>query len=161
MIKTKVFNLSRTELARITSEEYVRKYWFFVAPIPVMGLIALITGRGPLQVFGLLAVLWPFSIPARSVVTTTKSSRLFTGGCHVEATPDEVVFIGEYKDMKRLRYAISTDRIQEAVVRGGTIVLRMRLPGFAPIKVEAFESQADCDTFLKVISNAVTSRLSD
>lgn len=161
MITTKVFRLSRTELARITSEEYVRKYWFFIAPLPVIGLIALITSRGPLQVFGMLAVLWPFSIPARSVVVTTKSSRLFTGGCHVEATPEEVVFIGEYNNMKRLRYAIATDRIQEAVFQRDTIILRMRLPGFAPIKVEAFENEADRDAFMKLISDAVEARLNN
>jgi hypothetical protein len=159
MITTKVFSLSRTELARITSEEYIRKYWFFVAPVPIIGLIALLTTTGPLQVFGMLAVLWPFSIPARSVVITSKTSRLFTGGCHVEATPEEVVFIGEYRDMKRLRYAISTHRIQEAIPRRDLILLRMRLPGFAPIKVEAFESDADREAFLQLIGEAVNARL--
>lgn len=161
MITTKVYRLSRTELARITSEEYVRKYWFFVAPVPIIGLIALITATGPLQVFGMLALLWPFSIPARSVVVTTKVSRLFTGGCHVEATSDEVVFIGEYHDMKRLRYPISTDRFQEAILRRDMILLRMRMPGFAPIKVEAFNSESDRDAFLKMINDAVAARLAD
>ena len=119
MITTKIFRLTRTELARIASEEYLRSYWWLVAPVPVAGLIAVITATGPLQVFGLLAVLWPFSIPARSVLSTTKSSRLFTGGCHVEATPEEVVFIGEYKDGKRLRYSFGTDQIKEPVRRRG------------------------------------------
>jgi hypothetical protein len=109
----------------------------------------------------MLAVLWPFSIPARSVVLTTKISRLFTGGCHLEATPEEVVFIGEYKDMKRLRYPISTFRFQEAVRRNGIILLRTRLPGFAPVKEDAFESEADRDAFLKLIEDAVATRLDE
>jgi len=159
MITTKVFSLSRTELARIASEEYLRSYWWIVAPVPLAGLIALITATGPMQVFGLLAILWPFSIPARSVLSTTKSSRLFTGGCHVEATADEVVFIGEYKDGKRLRYSFGTDKVKEAVRRRGILILRMRLPGISPIREDAFESESDRDAFVKLIQDAVDTRL--
>jgi len=161
MIKTEVFSLTRTELARITSEEYIRTFWWFVAPVPVAGLIALITAKGPLQVIGMFAILWPFSIPARSVLATTKSSRLFTGGCHVEATPEEIVFVGEYKEGKRLRYPVSTDKIKEAVRRHGIILLRMRIPGIAPIRESAFASEADLDAFMKLIAAAVAARLAD
>ncbi len=162
MIKTKLFSLSRTELARIASEEYIRTFWWLVAPVPVMGIIAVITARGPLQVLGMLAILWPFSIPARSVLSTTKSSRLFTGGCHVEASADQIEFIGEYnKEGKRLRYAFSTDKVKEAVRRRGIIILRMRLPGISPIREDAFESESEAQAFLNMIEEAVAKRLEE
>jgi hypothetical protein len=115
--------------------------------------------NGPLQVMGFIAVLWPFSIPARSVLTTTKSSRLFSGGCHVEADASQVVFIGEYIDGKRLRYAITMDRVKEVVVRRDILLIRLRIPGIAPIRTEAFENEQDKDAFLELIATAVETRL--
>jgi len=159
MIVTKVYSLSRTELARIASEEYIRQYWWFAAPIPVCGIFFLIFATGPLQVLGMLMLLWPFSIPARSVVFTTKSSRLFSGGCHVEATSEEITFIGEYnKDQKRLRYVITTDRIREVVNRRGILLIRLRTPGLTPIRADAFESDEDREAFFRLVEEAVAKR---
>jgi hypothetical protein len=154
MISTKVFTLSRTELARMMSEEFIRKYWYFAVPVPVCGIFFLIFADGPLQALGMLMLLWPFSIPARSVVFTTKSSRLFTGGCHVEANPEEIAFIGEYnKDKKRLRFLISTNRIKEVTRRNGFLLVRLKTPALAPIREDAFETEADREEFLRMVEN--------
>jgi len=158
MISTKVYRLSRTELARVMSEEYVRKYWWFAVPIPITGIFFLSLTTGPLQALGMLMLLWPFSIPARSVVFSTKASRLFTGGCHVEATPEEIVFIGEYnKNQKRLRYVISTDRIKELTERGDVLLIRLRTPDVAPIKLDAF-GEGEREEFAKLVEDAIKSR---
>ena len=155
MITTKVFSISRTELARIMSEEFLRKYWFFAVPIPLTGIFFLALTSGPLQALGMLMLLWPFSIPARSVVFTTKSSRLFTGGCHVEATPDAVAIIGEYtKEGKRLRYLSETDRIKEVIQRRDFLLVRLKTPAIAPIRDGAFETPEDKQAFIKLIEEA-------
>ena len=161
MIQSQVYKLSRTEMARIASEEYLRSFWWLVAPIPLIGLGAIIFTKPPLQVFGMLMFLWPFSIPARSVLSTTKSSRLFSGGCHVEATDDEVVFIGEYINQKRLRYAIAMDRIKEIVPRRDILLIRLRIPGIAPIRTEAFATDKDREAFLKLVNDAIERRLTE
>ena len=148
-------------MARIASEEYLRSFWWLVAPIPLIGLGAVVFTKPPLQVFGMLMVLWPFSIPARSVLSTTKSSRLFSGGCHVEATEDEIVFIGEYVNQKRLRYAISMDRIKEVVRRGDILLIRLRIPGIAPIRAEAFGTDKDREAFLALIHEGIERRLGE
>src|SRR5277367_2984479 len=49
MIVTKVYRISRTELARIASEEYLRTFWWIVAPVPIAGILAIVFGAGPLQ----------------------------------------------------------------------------------------------------------------
>lgn len=135
----------------MASEEYVRSFWWFVVVVPLGGLVALITARGPLQVFGMLAVLWPFSIPARAVLFTTKASRLFTGGCHVEAGTGGITFIGEYnKAQKRLRFHIAGDDIKSVVRRRELLLVRTYRPGIAPIKVDAFQSDADLQAFLSL-----------
>ena len=101
----------------------------------------------------------PFSIPARSVLITSKPSRLFTGGCHIEANSTEVAFIAEPRDGKRLRNIISLNNVRQAVRRNGVILLRMRLPGMAPIREDAFESEEQLQAFLKLVQDAVDSRL--
>ena len=154
MIVTKVYRISRTELAWLASEEYLRSFWWFVASVPAFGIIAVIFGDGALRMIGAMAILWPFSIPARSVVSTAKSSRLFRGGCHVEADEHEITFLGEYFDGKRLRFKVETFKIKEAKRKKGMILMRTRIPGFLPIREEAFESEEDIQNFIALIAKA-------
>ena len=159
MIKSNVYHLSRTEMAQLASEEYARSYWFIIAPVPIFGVLAVIFGTGALQVLGMLAVVWPLSIPARSVLTTTKSSRLFSGGCHVEADDEAVTFLGEYVNEKRLRYVIQLSQIKEVIVRRDLLLIRLRLPGIAPIRMNAFETEEDAKAFVDFVNGAVAKRI--
>jgi hypothetical protein len=159
MIKSNVYSLSRTEMAQLASEEYVRSYWFIIVPVPIFGVLAVLFGHDALQVLGMLAVVWPLSIPARSVLSTTKSSRLFAGGCHVEADEEAVTFIGEYNDGKRLRYALKTFQIKDVVIRRDLMLIRLRLPGIAPIRVNAFETDAEAQAFMAFVNQAVAKRV--
>ena len=154
MIVTKVYRISRTEFAWLASEEYLRSFWWFAASVPAFGLIAVIVGDGALRMIGAMAILWPFSIPARSVASTSKSSRLFTIGCHVEADENEITFIGEYANEKRLRFRVETYKFKEAKRRKGMVLIRTRIPGFLPIREEAFESEDDIQAFIALIAKA-------
>ena len=107
----------------------------------------------------MLAVVWPLSIPARSVLTTTKSSRLFSGGCHVEADDEAVTFLGEYVNEKRLRYVIQISQIKEVIVRRDLLLIRLRLPGIAPIRMNAFETEEDAKAFVDFVNGAVAKRI--
>jgi len=141
-------------MARLASEEYLYNFWWFAAAVPGFGIVSVILWDGALRVIGTMAILWPFSIPARSVMSTTKSSRLFTSGCHVELTEDELLFIGEYKDGKRLRYPVDVDRIKEVIRRRGMLLVRTRVPGFLPIREAAFETEEDLQAFLDQMEKA-------
>lgn len=161
MIETQVFRLSRTEMARLTSAEYIRSYWFFVVPVPIIGLIALITTHGPMQAAGMIAILWPFSIPARSVLFSAKSSRLFTNGCTVQATSEAITFLGEYHEGKRLRFVLDMARIRDVVPRGDLLIIRSRYPGLIPIKAMAFKSAEDLKAFVELVSANAGAHRSD
>jgi hypothetical protein len=161
-ITTDVYRVSRTELARLASVEYLRSFWWFAAPVPIAGVIAMIFGNTPMQVMGMIAFLWPFSIPARSVLITTKASRLFTNGCHLEADEDLIAFIGEYtKEGKRLRYPIEPYRVKSVDQRGDFMILRLRMPSLAPIRVTAFKTDDDRLNFVKLVDDAVAKRLAE
>lgn len=43
-------------------------------------MIALVLGSGVLQVMGLMALLWPLSLPARAIFATSKAGRLMERG---------------------------------------------------------------------------------
>ncbi len=159
MIKSEVYRLTRTELARVASEEYVRTFWWFVATIPVFGVLAVAFGSGALQFIGMMGIIWPFSIPARSVLSTSKSSRLFTAGCHVEVTNDSLVFIGELNGAKRLRYQVEFYRLKMVIRRRDMLIVRTRLPGFLPIKVEAFANEKALNRFIKAVETKIDEAL--
>jgi len=155
MITSGVYRLSRLELAYLTCEEYLRNYWWFAATVPIGGLGLMIFGQGPMVALGMLAFLWPFSIPARGIIFTTKSSRLFANGCHVEATIEDVNIIGEYKDGKRLRYPVATNRLKSVLRRKGMIILRTRMPGFLAVKESAFSSEEEIQGFVDLMNEAI------
>lgn len=158
MIQSNVYQITRTELARLASEEYLAQFWWFVAAVPAFGLVAIIFADGALRVIGGMAVLWPFSIPARSVVSTSKSSRLFNAGCHVELSDGQIRFIGEYRNGKRLRYTVELDRIKEVRHRRDMLLVRTRLPGFLPIRANAFATETDRNAFISEIEASIAAR---
>jgi len=134
-----VFHLSRTELARFSAFEYVRTFWWFIGVIPLFGVIMMIWTNGLMQIIGMFAFLWPFTIPARAVLTTTKSSRLFTGGCKLFVYEDRLEFIGQspLKDGKYPRMIIEMFNVRDVVKRGDKFLVRTIKLGMLPISAEA------------------------
>lgn len=134
-----VFRFGRTELARLAAFEYLRTFWWFIGVIPLFGLIMMIWTNGLMQVIGMFAFLWPFTIPARAVLTTTKSSRLFTGGCKLFVYEDRLEFIGQspLKDGKYPRMIVDMFNVRDVVKRGDKFLLRTIKLGMLPIAAEA------------------------
>lgn len=137
------YRVSRTDLARITSLEYLRTFWWVVIGIPLFGVIALIWGQGLLQVIGMFSLLWPFSIPARSLLTTTKASKLFTGGVQLVVFEDRLEFRGQAlgKSGKRLRLVVPLETVRDLVQRGQFHLVRTNRLEFAPIPLSAFTDE--------------------
>jgi hypothetical protein len=149
-LETASYRITRTEMARIASLEYLRSFWWVVIGIPLFGIFALIFGQGILQVIGVSALLWPFSIPARSVLATSKPSRLFAGGVRMRLYDDRMEFLGETpgKNGKPYRMTLPLDAIRDVVQRGDFLLIRTFRLGFLPIRLAAFRTAED----LKVLS---------
>jgi hypothetical protein len=142
-ITSDVYRLFRSELMLLTAREYLRSFWWFAIATPLFGVLAVVFGTGLLQVVGMMAILWPFSIPARAVMTTTKSARLFTGGCRMEASIDQIVFLGEKSEPKRLRMILEPFTIRDLVQRGDFLLIRTRRLGFVPVRSSALGDRLD------------------
>lgn len=134
-----VFTISRLQLARLSALEYVRSFWWFIGVIPLFGFIAIAFTSGLMQVIGVFAVLWPFTIPARAILTTTKSSRLFTGGCKLIAHDDRLEFQGQspLKNGKYPRMILSFGDIRDVIPRKNYLLVRTIRLGMLPIPNEA------------------------
>jgi hypothetical protein len=127
------YRVSRIILARLSAEEYIRSFWWFILIIPTFGLACLIFGSGLLQIIGWMAVLWPFSIPARSVISSSKAGKLLSRGTRVELKNGTLYFSSD--DGKGLKLELWAAR--DVVVRGEYALVRMRRFGFVPIPVSA------------------------
>lgn len=125
----------------LTAREYIRSFWWFAISTPLFGIFAVIFGTGFLQVIGLMAIFWPFSIPARAVLTTSKSSKLFTEGCWVEVSVDRLAFFGDKAEPKRLRMVVEPNAVRDLVDRGAFQLVRTRRLGFIPIRTAALEGK--------------------
>src|SRR5687768_2673672 len=142
-IRTATYTVSRSELALLGAREYIRSFWWFVIVTPLFGVLAVLFTTGLMQVIGFMAILWPFSIPARSVIATSKSSRLFSGGCSMEANDQDIVFLGPESATKRLRFRIPLATVTSLRESGDLLILRTSRLGFAPVRVTAFDSDQD------------------
>lgn len=151
IFETSSYRLTRTDFARLAAVEYLRSFWWFFAIIPLFGLILIIFTSGLLQVIGMTAILWPFSIPARSVLNTTKASRLFTGGCRLAVFEDRLEFRGEKperKSGKPLRLIVKENEIRDVVRRGDYLLVRTYRLRSAPVAVAAFADETQMQAFI-------------
>jgi hypothetical protein len=146
-------------MSLLSAKEYFRMFWWFAAVIPLFGLFMLIFGRGPLQVIGLMGLLWPLTIPGRSFLSSSKSSRLFTRPCEMEADEEKITFSNVPTALKPLRFTIRAMDIRDIAERGDLLLIRTRRLGFAPIRREAFLSSEDEDAFFQLVAEMVRRRL--
>jgi hypothetical protein len=159
-LKTRPFQVSRTRLAYLAGEEYLRTLWWFAGTVPVFGILMLIFGRGALQIIGLMGILWPISIPARGIVSTGKAGKLFSRGCFATLDEENLTFYDTSDRPTPLRWKLPLSQVRDVVERRDFYLVRMRLLSFVPIPISAFECEEDQATFVRTIAHAVEMRQS-
>ena len=145
------YRIPRTILARLAAEEYVRSFWWFVAVVPLFGMVSLVVGSGLIQVIGMFAVLWPLSIPARAVLTGWKAGGFFSDGVSAELRDGKLYIHGQNgKGM-----VLDADRVRRVVERHGYLLVQFGIGNFVAIPASAlgdrkaeFEAQLSCHTAL-------------
>jgi hypothetical protein len=150
VIETRPYVVPRLRLAYIAVEEYVRTFWYFVIAVPLGGIALLFIPDRVVQAIGYLAILWPFSIPARAILITTKASRLFASGAYMRAGDEEIEFLGTIPGAKGkpMRMALPRHLIRDVVRRQGMLLVRTYRLTFAPVDPEAFPDDQSRQEFL-------------
>lgn len=155
-IETSPYRLSRTQLGYLAAEEYVRSFWYWVIALPIFGVLGLLFTSGIIQAISLMAILWPLSIPARGILTTSRAARLFTQGVRLVAHDDRLEFIGENPgpNGRPLRMLVPIEQVRDVVVRQGVLLVRTYRLAFAPVLPTAFQAPDDKDRFMDGIRAA-------
>lgn len=138
-------------LAYVAVEEYLRSYWYFVVAVPIAGIVGVFVGDRFMQAISFMALLWPISIPARAILTTSKASRLFATGVSMRSNGDEIEFLGDRPGPsgKPLRLAFPIASVRDVVHRQGYLLIRTYRLSFAPVDTTAFASDADREAFIE------------
>lgn len=137
------FRIGRRELALLAAGEYLRKFWFVALPVPLGGVLGLIFLPNVAPVW-FAAILWPISLPARAILASRRSARLFVDGCRVSLDDEAATFVAEPgpEGRPRLRYRLPWTRIRAVRERGEWIVLEGRRFEVLPVRRSALPEGA-------------------
>lgn len=135
-MRSKVFRISRTRLAGVASSQYLRRMWPIFIAFPIFGALALIFGQNRLvQAIGLLAFIWPFTIPARIVLASWRKAKQLLKPTWVSLEGRVLYFHDEAGGGMKL----PLDQVRRIDRRAGFYVFETRRFNFALVPLEAFE----------------------
>jgi hypothetical protein len=138
VIRSKVFNISRTQLARAASGQYLRRMWPIFLGFPIFGLVAILFGPDQLiRAIGCLAFIWPFSIPARVILASWGKARVLMRPTWVSLEEGVVYFHDDAGGGMKL----PLDQVRRVDKRGGFYVFETRRFNFALVPVDAFDAE--------------------
>ncbi len=137
--RTEPFRIPRYLLARLSAEQYVRSFWWFVLVVPLFGILALFSGSAIIQAIGIFAILWPITIPARAVLGGWKAGTFFSGGVSLEVSDRTLYFHGTAGDGMKL----SMDAVRKAEVRHGFLLLSFGIGEFVAIPATALATNGE------------------
>lgn len=120
-------------MAYLGVAQYLRSFWWFVAIIPVFGLIATIFGSGILRGMGIFALLWPFSLPARAIVATSRTGKLLERGAWASFEDGFLFLHGE----EGQGFKLSLSSVRRVDRRMGFLVLVIPRGAFLAIPLRA------------------------
>lgn len=136
-LRTDDFRVSRLSLAYLAVAQYLRTYWWFVAVIPTFGLVMFFFGPGVMRVMGMMAILWPFSLPARAVFATSKTGKLLEKGAY--ASLEEGVLYLHGTEGNGMKLSLSSVRRIER--RRGFLVLVLSRGAFVALPQTALSPE--------------------
>jgi hypothetical protein len=143
-LETSEFRIPKFELAFIGARAYIRTFWWFVAIIPFSGLLLVTLGTGFMRAAGVMALLWPATIPARSLMATGKAARAFDQGLRAWFEGDRAYFATSDDG----GFQMSAANVRAVLRMGRYAVLQTRRFAVLPIPFEAWPDR-DPDEILR------------
>ena len=130
------------------AREYAQRFWWCFIAIPVAGMLFLFGSEYRLlQAFGIFGVLWPLSIPARSVLVTSKVAKRWQQETTLAVEGRHLYFISaDPKIGMRLRI----ESLRHITERAQYVVLDLPRYNLVFIPKSAFETAEDLNSFLQI-----------
>lgn len=138
-VETKEYRMSRNQLVYWSAYEYVRRFWPAFIAFPVSGLMLMLFMRTQLGIgLGMLMILWPMSIPARSVLFTGKAAKRVLSPTKMHAEGKHVFFD---VNPPELSYRVHVDSVRDVLIRTECVVIELWKFKLIYIPRTAFESK--------------------
>ena len=149
------YRLTRSQVAYWGAREYVRRLWWAFVAIPLSGVLILIFLKHPiLQGMGFLAIVWPLTIPGRSILATRGASRRLTLPTQLLRDEEYLYFATEPRDRS---YRARLESIRSATVRSDALTIEIGPLRFVFVPVRALggprEAQLLADSLLPAAGN--------
>ena len=122
-IETSEYRISRSQLVYWSANEYIRRFWPGFIAFPIMGVILFILM--PTQVgigLGMLLILWPLSIPARSIILTGKASKRVLSPTKMVAEGEHIYFNVNPPEMN---YRVNKNSVRDVIPRKEYVVVEL------------------------------------
>lgn len=150
-LRSEVFSITRAQLVRAASEQYLRRMWPIFVAFPVFGLLAMILGTNQfLRAIGFFAFIWPFSIPARVVIGSWGKAKRLMQPTWV-LLEDDVLY---FHDDKGTGMKLPLEQVRRIDKRGPYYVFETRNFNFALVPLDAFED-GDREAFEMMLQAAL------
>ncbi|RYG25424.1 hypothetical protein EON82_07210 [bacterium] len=130
----------------------MRTYWWFVAIVPAFGLIVLLFGPGVMKAMGLMAVLWPISLPARAIFGTSKTGKLLEKGA-CASLADGVLYL---HGAEGAGFKLSLSTVRRIERRRGFFVLVLARGAFVALPEGALSPEFASEVEREVLANSDT-----
>lgn len=131
-MRTETFRVSRLALAYLAVAQYVRTYWWFVSVIPAFGLALLLFAPGVMKAMGLMALFWPFSLPARAIFATSRAGKLMEKGAYASLEESVLYLHGTDGDGVKLSLA----KVRRIETRRGFLVFVLPRGDFVAVPLD-------------------------
>jgi hypothetical protein len=122
-IETSEYRISRSQLVYWSANEYIRRFWPGFIAFPIMGVILFILM--PTQVgigLGMLLILWPLSIPARSIILTGKAAKRVLSPTKMVAEGEHLYFNVNPPEMN---YRVNKASVRDVITRNEYVVVEL------------------------------------
>ena len=141
---TSEYRLTRFQISQTMALQYIRTFWWILISVPVFGVLCFALSTDlVIRACGLICLLWPFSIPARSFIVTSKASRQLLKPTTLFLTEDGIALSASDGTGMKLK----TSSVRSIRRSGAVLVVQTMKLGLMLVPTNAFLNDDDRQTF--------------
>ena len=122
-IETTEYRISRSQLVYWSANEYIRRFWPAFIAFPITGILLIVLMQSQVGLaLGTIMIMWPLSIPARSILLTGRAAKRVLSPTRMVAEGEHIYFI---VNPMELNYRVNKKSIRDVVLRREYVVIEL------------------------------------
>ena len=115
--------MSRSQLVYWSANEYIRRFWPAFIAFPITGILLMVLMPTQIGIgLGMIMILWPMSIPARSILLTDKAAKRVLSPTRMVAEGEHLYFIVNPMEMN---YRVNKKSVRDVILRHEYVVIEL------------------------------------